>query len=194
MRMSSTALLRAGVDSGRRDIERKGALQVETNLGTIKLQLTDEIASLQSVWEELQLRASCTPPQTYAWARTWVRHMVRPEGCELVIAIGHDADGRVLFLWPFDKSRKFGLSVLSWLGQSHANYNMGLFDPEAAGFTGADIARLMNAVALASSADAALLQSQPYSWEGAANPFAKLPYQKAPSSGFAVTLGDFETM
>jgi CelD/BcsL family acetyltransferase involved in cellulose biosynthesis len=121
--------------------------------------------------------------------------MVRPEGGELVIAIGHAADGRVLFLWPFDKSRKFGLSVLSWLGQSHANYNMGLFDPETAGgFTGEDITRLMNSVASASFADAALLQSQPYSWEGAANPFARLPHQKAPSSGFAVTLGDFETM
>ena len=195
MRMSSTALLRAAVESERRGIERNGPIQVETNLGTVKLQLTDNIASLQSVWEDIQLRAPCTPPQTYSWARAWARHMVPPEGGELVIAIGHGAGGRVLFLWPFDKSRKFGLSVLSWLGQSHANYNMGLFDPETAGgFTGEDITRLMNAVASASFADAALLRSQPYSWEGVANPFAKIPHQKAPSSGFAVRLGDFETM
>jgi len=193
--MSSTALLRAGVESAQRGIERKGTIQVETNPGMVKLQLTDDIASLQSVWEDLQLRAPCTPPQTDAWARAWVRHMVQPKGGDLVIAVGHAADGRVLFLWPFDKTHKFGLSVLSWLGQSHANYNMGLFAPETvADFTGDDISHLMGAVASASSADAALLQSQPYSWEGVENPFAKLPHQNAPSSGFAVTLGDFETM
>ena len=193
--MSSTALLRAGVESERRGIERKAPIRVETSLGMVKLQITDDIAGLQSIWEDLQLRAPCTPPQTYAWARAWVRHMVRPDGGGLVIAVGHGADGRVLFLWPFDKARRFGLSVLSWLGQSHANYNMGLFDPEAAAsFSGEDIARLMTAVGSVSSADAAFLQSQPYAWEGVENPFATLPHQTAPSSGFAVMLGDFETM
>ena len=195
MRMSSTALARAAVGGERRDLERKGPITVETSVGKIKLQLTDDIQSLASIWDELQLRAPCTPPQTYAWARAWVRHMVRLEGSEVVIVTGHDANGRVLFLLPFDKSQKFGMTVLSWMGQAHANYNMGLFEPEmAAGLTAADIHAILAEIASASGADAAILYSQPYSWDRVANPFAQLPHQKAASNGFAVTLGDFDKM
>jgi CelD/BcsL family acetyltransferase involved in cellulose biosynthesis len=193
--MSSAALARAAVGSERRDLERNGPITVETRVGKIKLQLTDDIQSLASVWEDLQLRAPCTPPQTYAWARAWVRHMVRPEGGEVVIVTGHVADGRVAFLLPFDKSHKFGMTVLSWMGQAHANYNMGLFEPEvAASLTAADVRTILAAIASASGADAAIFYSQPYSWEGVANPFAQLPHQKAASNGFAVTLGDFDRM
>ena len=110
--MSSTALARAAVGSERRDLERRGPIQIETSVGNVKLQLTDDIGSLASIWEDLQLRAPCTPPQTYAWARAWVRHMVRPEGGEVVFVTGQDANGRVLFLLPFDKTRKYGLTIL----------------------------------------------------------------------------------
>jgi CelD/BcsL family acetyltransferase involved in cellulose biosynthesis len=72
---------------------------------------------------------------------------------------------------------------------------MGLFEPEiAASLTGEDVRALLAAIASASGAGAAILFSQPYSWEGVANPFAKLPHQKAASNGFAVTLGDFDRM
>lgn len=193
--MSSTALARAAVGSERRNLERNGPIQVETSVGKIELQLTNDISSLVSVWEDLQLRAPCTPPQTYAWARAWVRHMVRPVGGEVVIVAGHDVNGHALFLLPFDKTHKFGVTILGWLGQAHANYNMGLFEPEiAASFTGEDVHATLAVIASASGADAAILYSQPYSWEGVANPFAKLPHQKAASNGFAVTLGDFDKM
>ena len=193
--MSSTALFRTAAEGERNRFERTGPIQIETSLGSVKLQVTDDIAGLEALWEDLQLKAPSTPPQTYAWARAWIRHMVWPDGREPVIAIGHGTDGRVLFLWPFDRSSKFGLTVLAWLGQVHANYNMGLFDPEAAAkFNGDDISRLLIAVARVTSADAAILQLQPYIWDGVPNPFAQLPHQDSPSSGFAVTLGDFEAM
>lgn len=121
--------------------------------------------------------------------------MVGPEGGEVVIVTGHDANGRVLFLLPFDKSHKYGVTILSWLGQAHANYNMGLFEPNvAASLTGADVHALLAAIASASGADAATFYSQPYTWEGVATPLAKLPHQQAASNGFAVTLGEFDKM
>ena len=89
----------------------------------------------------------------------------------------------------------FGMTVLGWLGQEHANYNMGLFAPGiAAKYEASDIRRLLEAVARETGAAAALLRSQPFSWEGVANPFALLPHQAAPSYGYAVTLGDFEAL
>src|SRR3990170_8325907 len=86
-----------------------------------------------------------------------------------------------------------GIKVLHWLGQAHANYNMGLFVPEAAaGFTASDISGLLSEAARASGAAAAILKAQPFGWDGVANPFAGLTHQLTPSSGYAVTLGDFD--
>jgi CelD/BcsL family acetyltransferase involved in cellulose biosynthesis len=72
---------------------------------------------------------------------------------------------------------------------------MGLFLPEAAPkFSGADIAALLKEVARQTGAVAAKLKAQPFVWEGIANPFAQLPHQPTPSSGYATTLGDYQAL
>ena len=70
--------------------------------------------------------------------------------------------------------------------------NMGLFAPEtAASFSAIDISLLLGAVARCTGAAAAILKGQPPNWDRVHNPFAQLPHQPSPSSGYAVTLGDF---
>jgi CelD/BcsL family acetyltransferase involved in cellulose biosynthesis len=72
---------------------------------------------------------------------------------------------------------------------------MGLFTSDAAaGFTAKDMSALLNEVARETGAAAAILKAQPCEWDGIANPFAKLPHQLAPSSGYAVKLGDFTAL
>jgi CelD/BcsL family acetyltransferase involved in cellulose biosynthesis len=165
---------------------------VTTSLGRISLHITDDLASVEANWERLQAIAPCTAPQTYDWASAWARHVLEPEGNDPVIAVGHGPDGELLFLWAFETAKVAGLSVLKWLGGDHANYNMGLFAPDAAsGFSAGDLSALLAEVARESGAAAAILKAQPFAWDGVANPFAKLRHQKAPSSGYAVTLGDF---
>lgn len=190
--MSSTALFRTEADIARRRLERSGPIPVTTSLGRISLHITDDLASVEADWERLQAIAPCTAPQTYDWASAWARHVLEPEGNEPVIAVGHGPDGELLFLWAFETAKVAGLSVLKWLGGDHANYNMGLFAPDAAsGFSAGDLSALLAEVARESGAAAAILKAQPFAWDGVANPFAKLRHQKAPSSGYAVTLGDF---
>jgi CelD/BcsL family acetyltransferase involved in cellulose biosynthesis len=168
---------------------------VDTSLGTVSLRITGDPQSLEAVWEELQAAAPCTGAQTFDWAQAWVRHVLRPEGHEPVIVVGSAGDGRPLFLWPFEMVGSAGMKVLRWLGQDHANYNMGLFLPEAvATFTAGDISRLLSAVARDTGTVAAILKAQPFNWDGSANPFAKLTHQLTPSSGYAVTLGDFAAL
>jgi CelD/BcsL family acetyltransferase involved in cellulose biosynthesis len=53
---------------------------------------------------------------------------------------------------------------------------------------------LLAEVARKTGAVAAILRAQPFSWGGMANPFAELPRWPAPSSGYAVTLGDFAAL
>src|SRR5690606_29561370 len=45
-----------------------------------------------------------------------------------------------------------------------------------------------------SGAAAALLDAQPFDWDGVPNPFALLTHQSAPNSGYAIKLGDFATL
>lgn len=163
-------------------------------MGPITLYVTDEIEPLETVWEALQSVSPCSPSQTFNYARAWQRHVLQPEGRRAIIAIGYDAD-RALFLWPFELRRKFGQTVLVWLGQDHANYNMGLFTPGVpAQLKGPDIARLLNHIGAWAGASAALLEAQPFEWGTFRNPVAELKHQPHPSEGYAVKLGDFEEL
>ena len=190
--MSSTALFRTEAEIARRRIERSGPILVNTSLERISLRITDDLASVEADWEKLQAIAPCTAPQTYDWAEAWARHVLGPEGNDPIIVVGHAPNGDLLFLWPFEMAEVASLSVLKWLSGDHANYNMGLFAPEAAsGFTAEDISALLDAVARETGAVAAILTAQPFAWDGVPNPFAKLSHQGAPSSGYAIRLGDF---
>lgn len=192
--MSSTALFRTEAEIARRRIERSGPILVNTSVGRISLRITGDLASVEAPWEELQAIAPCTAVQTYDWANAWARHVLGPEGCDLLIVLGYAPSGALLFLWPFETAKVAGLSVLKWLGEDHANYNMGLFAPEAASFSRDDISALLREVARQTGAAAAILKAQPFVWDGVANPFAKLSHQEAPSSGYAVQLGDFNAI
>lgn len=193
--MSSTALFRTESESARRGLERCGPIFVDTSLGKISLQLTDDWARIQGPWEALQVVAACSAAQTYDWARAIARHVLGPEGRDAVIAVGYGTDGRTLLLWPFEMAKTAGMSVLSLLGHDHANYNMGLFAPEAAeALTADDISRLLTAVGQQCGAAAAVLSAQPEAWDGVPNPFAQLAHQFAPNTGYAVRLGDFDTL
>jgi CelD/BcsL family acetyltransferase involved in cellulose biosynthesis len=120
--MSSTTLFRTEAETAKRQIERTGPILVDTSLGSIRLVVTDDLPGLEALWEELRQTAPCTSAQTYNWARAWARHVLGSDGGEPVIAVGYGADGRPLFLWPFEVSRKFGMKVLNWLGQAQANF------------------------------------------------------------------------
>jgi CelD/BcsL family acetyltransferase involved in cellulose biosynthesis len=190
--MSSTALFRTEAEIARGKIERSGAILVGTTLGRISLSIVGDPASIEADWESLQSIAPCTGPQTYDWAKAWVRHVLNPDGRDPIIALGHAPNGDLLFLWPFEMKTIAGLKALEWLGADHANYNMGLFAPGAtSGFTADDVAALLGEIGRQTGAAAAILRAQPFAWDGVPNPFAKLPHQKAPSAGYAVKLGDF---
>jgi CelD/BcsL family acetyltransferase involved in cellulose biosynthesis len=192
--MSSTALFRSDAEMARKRIKREGPILVATSAGTVGLRITDDLQSVEAAWRQLQARSPCTSAQTFDWARAWVRHVLGPEGREAVIVLGSAPGGEVLFIWPFEMTATAGLKVLHWLGHEHSNYNMGLFAPGGGNFNQDDLSSLLRAVGGETGAAAAILTSQPFDWDGIANPFAQLPHQPAPNSGYEVTLGDFASL
>lgn len=168
---------------------------MNASLGPISLQITSDLTSLKDLWETLQATAPCTSAQTYDWALAWMKQVLVPEGGSPVIVVGYGADGAPLFLWPFEVSTKYGLQVLKWLGQDHANYNMGVFTPKASqGLAASDITNILQTAAREVGAAAAVFDAQPVTWDGIDNPFAKLTHQPAPNSGYAIKLGDFQAL
>ena len=193
--MSSTALFRPDTEIAERKIVQDGPVSVSTSLGTLSLRITSDLPSLKTLWETMQATVPCTAAQTYDWAHAWTQHVLGPLHRQPVIVVGHGADGAPLFLWPCEMGGKFGLRVLKWLGQDHANYNMGLFTPEAAtGLAAQDISRILSEAARRAGATAACFDAQPLTWEGVANPFAQLSHQGAPNGGYAIRLGEFTAL
>ncbi|ODA68557.1 hypothetical protein A7A08_00386 [Methyloligella halotolerans] len=167
---------------------------IDTAIGPILLDVRHDAESLKEVWAELQDAATFSPSQTYSYVDAWIREILAPANGRPVIAIGY-RDGNPLFIWSFERRTAFGRPVLTWLGQGHANYNMGLNSPEAAqGLKADDVKRLLTRIAERAQVSAALLLGQPFEWNDAPNPFARMAHQPHPSEGYAVKLGDFETL
>jgi CelD/BcsL family acetyltransferase involved in cellulose biosynthesis len=193
--MSDTALFRTEAEMASAISARSGNPSVDTSLGTISLRVINDLQPLQSVWEDLQAHSPCTAAQTFDWAKAWTLRVLVPAGARPVIAVGYGADGKALFLWPFETGKVAGLSVLKWLGQDHANYCMGLFQPGIAQrINRSDLSSILREVGREAGVAAAALKKQPFGWDGLPNPFAQLPYQPAADSGYAASLGDFETI
>jgi len=192
--MSSTALYRMDAEPLDGSSGLAEPASVRTTLGGVSLRITSDIQTLKDLWETMQAAVPCAASQTFDWAGAWAEHVLKPKGVEPVIVVGYAPGGAPLFLWPFEMGPQSGMRVLRWLSQDHANYAMGLFAPEAQALTRTDMMQLLYEVGRRTAAAAALLEAQPVAWEGMSNPFALLPQQRAPNSGYAVKLGDFSAL
>lgn len=174
-----------------------GLAFVQTSAGRVSLTLHRDFDGAAAMWKEFQASVPVTHAQACETARAWYETVSSHEGREPAIFAGRSRKGRLLFIWPMEIAPCHGLKALQWAGQDMSNYNMGLYDREfARDATGADIAAMLStAAAMAGDISLARLRNQPAEWEGATNPFAKLPHQDSPNSGYAILLDrDFETM
>lgn len=193
--MGFTALARSGAQTSDMEAVRTDDLSFETSAGLVSMKMTSDLQTIASEWRAIEAAAYCTSAQTFDWARAWSAHVLAAQGRSPVVAIGYGSDGQVQFLLPFETKTVGGLTVLRWLSQDHANYLFGLFRPAfASALSKSDLSRILNEVGRWSGASVAALEAQPFDWGGTPNPFGLLSHQPAPNSGFAVRLGDFETL
>lgn len=145
-----------------------------------------DLASVAPLWSALLSDAVATPYQAPALLKAWADHAAAHEGVAPLIVVARDPSGRPVALLPFGVSRRLGVAVGRFLGGSHANYNLPVIRRDRLDrFTPAETRRLLELAAEAAGLDAYALANQPYSWDGAQNPFAALPSQPSPDSGFS---------
>ena len=158
-----------------------------------RVEVCRDFAQASAAWNEIAAKAPSSPYQSMAFARAWVETVGAARGISPLIAIARDASGDVVALLPLGLRRRGLWRIAAFLGDRHANFQMGLFAGNAHWSRG-DVQALLDEVARQAGADAFTFISQPESWKSARNPLAELPMQPSPSFAFASALPDaFET-
>ncbi len=149
------------------------------------VEVHDEIAPVAGLWDDLRRQSLATPYQSPGFLGPWARHVAFYEGFTPAVVIARDAEGRAAALVPLGVRIKMGVRVARFMGGTHVNYNLPVIRRDLIGvFDESEVRRLLTEAARALRLDAFALCSQPYEWEGVANPFAALPRQPSPDAGF----------
>ncbi|GBE42745.1 MAG TPA: GNAT family N-acetyltransferase [Rhizobiales bacterium] len=169
----------------------------ETTIGRIQLTIYRDFKAIGHHWRLLQSTAACVPAQSFEQAEAWSRIVSQPVGTMPAIVCGRSGSGEIQFIWPFEVTRTLGLGCLRWIGQDHANYNMGLHSLAfARQATADDISTLLGeAAGLIGDVSAAHFEHQPFDWDGIPNPMARLPHSQSANTGHSILLEkDFDTL
>lgn len=162
-----------------------------TSIDDIILTVHSDIAGLESIWRDLERSAPISIYQRYDWVQPWCRHAASSLLIEPAIVLG-SRQGRPLFLLPLGRQhRKPGIEI-GWLGCSHNNIGMGLFEPAfARSLDGETTRQLFDRIGAAlAPADFLALRNQPYEWEGRENPLRHLSGRVGDQSVIAIPLAE----
>lgn len=151
------------------------------------------LARLDADWRALEAFETASMFQGRDYVAAWLRTSAAACGEEPVFVTARR--GEVLaFILPLAMTRRAGVRVLTWLGQSHSNYGMGLFHPDALAAGASedwDVDLLVRELARRLGADLVHLDNQPAQWAGSSNPFlASMRSLRTANDTFVVRLDD----
>ena len=155
----------------------------------LAISVTDDLDGFQADWEALGTTARFSAFQSWAWLEAWCVIAAPAIGERPVIVIGRDDAGSPRLILPLGVTRRLGLKALGWLGQSHANYGMGIIAPDLAPrLEPAQVQALLARVARMAGADVVHLARQPSVWDAIANPFAALAATRDVNDSYILAL------
>ena len=130
----------------------------------------------QDSWQKAECSCTCYGFQTFQWQSTYIETIGAAEGAEPKIVHVTDAAGNSLMLLPLEIRRRFGLSVLSFIGGHPTDYHAPIICPIFAASLGPnDCERLVACVLeLLPLVDVIAFEKMPSTIEGVPNPFVRL--------------------
>ena len=135
------------------------------------------ISPIRQEWDDLEHRTHATVYQTRRWAELCLETIDKRENCQPFIVCGRQGK-HLRFILPLVHIQN-RLGRLQWIGCSHANIGMGLFDPKFAAQANAtmlsDIFRLLGRKVEGTCI--AHLHNQPSHWDSMPNPLMQYPHQ-----------------
>lgn len=163
--------------------------------GALDISVFPDFETVERVWRAFEPAAVRSIYQRFDWLAAWWAHAGRAAGVEPLIVLGC-RNGAPLFLLPFGRRRTRLGRFVTWLGGSHVNVNLGLYDRDfASSLSSRTMRALFRTIAPHLGGDLLVLGNQPETWEAVVNPFALLPGKLADQSVFAMRLEpDFEAV
>lgn len=151
---------------------------------------TSDIASLQSVWRNLEQRSAAHVFQTWAWVSNWHTYIGKARGITPHIIMATSRDGVMQALLPMGIETRSGLRTLLWLGDEHADFKGPLMDRDLMVGLTTDTAKKLfdDAFRLTRGIDAVKLLDMPEILNDQLNPLLVYPSQRGPAGSHSLTL------
>ena len=168
--------------------------QADSRSAQVSVTVFTDMAAAEPYWRLLESSGICSAYQHYDWLSAWQRNIGSRIKVEPRIAVVTD-QGRPVMLLPFGLSCEGGLRVLRFLGGTHSNYNLGLFEHEFIAVQSPQSLRriLLDACMSTGRVDLVELRNQPETWLGQPNPLTALPHVPSANRAFSTTLSsDFD--
>ncbi|MBR0801136.1 GNAT family N-acetyltransferase [Bradyrhizobium jicamae] len=141
--------------------------------------IIDNLAAAETIWRGFEgPNHSVTPYQRFDFLAPWQREVGERGGLSPFIVIARDVAGRPRGLLPLALQTTLGVRCATFMGGTHANFNMGLWEREfAAAATEADLKALLAMLAVSDEVDVLALRQQPLHWRDLQNPLWLLPHE-----------------
>jgi CelD/BcsL family acetyltransferase involved in cellulose biosynthesis len=155
-----------------------------------RIEVLRDLAAAEPLWRQItESGALTTPYQRFEWAAQWYRHVGLARKASPLIIVGFADNDTPQFILPLIVERRYGAGIAAFFGGSHSNLNMPVFTAAiAADLTPDRLNGMLREIAPAHGVDLFALTGQPPLWEGVANPFAALPFQRSADDVYFGTL------
>jgi CelD/BcsL family acetyltransferase involved in cellulose biosynthesis len=142
-------------------------------------------------WRELYPVANASCYQSFEFVSSWFETLGRDQKLEPMIVVARDAARQPLALLPLALERRGYVRIVSFVGGSDSNFNLGLFRRGVEFSEGAMLRLLQTAGRSATlRPDLYFLRNQPSRFDGVVNPLVLSASQPSPSSAYGTALPD----
>jgi CelD/BcsL family acetyltransferase involved in cellulose biosynthesis len=143
------------------------------------VQVFDSFRAVEREWRALESGQTATPYQRFDLINAWQDHVGASLGTKPMPVVAYDAEKRVVMVLPLVEHSLGPFRIGGFPGGKHSNFNMALWRRDfASSATRTDVEDILRRLSKREpTLDVLALNQQPMDWNGATNPFARLPRQ-----------------
>jgi CelD/BcsL family acetyltransferase involved in cellulose biosynthesis len=156
---------------------RRVAAQAAATIASV--QVFDSFRTVEREWRALESGQTATPYQRFDMVNAWQDNVGVSLGTKPMPVVAYDAEKRVVMVLPLVVHVLGPFRIGGFPGGKHSNFNMALWRRDfATSATRADVEDIVQRLGKREpTLDVLALNQQPMDWNGATNPFARLPRQ-----------------
>ncbi len=154
---------------------------------TFRIQVVSGLSGAERIWRAAEAHGgSFSPYQRFDWISAFTASVT--PSADIRVAIISDAANRPILILPFAVERPLGLRIAVAIGGKHANFNLGVAPPHAAGsLQPAELLPALRRIAGEIGIDVFAVPHVPRCWAGEPNPLAAFG-TPSPSDAYEVRL------